>query len=132
LHLRQHSGILPGPAAPHGASNDHHHLPSQRIRPPPLVADDRRRVRGRRRLHPQRRSRRPRAPGANLRRTLDAIFWIAASKHPWRALPPELGKPDSAHRTLRRWAGRGVLDRLLMALTTHPLAGATPALRSMA
>jgi transposase len=71
-------------------------------------------------------------PAGHLRRTLDAIFWVAASKHPWRALPPELGKPDTAHRTLRRWAKHGVLDRLLMAVTAHPLAGGTPTLRGMA
>jgi hypothetical protein len=49
----------------------------------------------------------------NLRRTLDAIFWVAASTGPRKDLPPELGKPDSASRTLRRWARAGVLEPLL-------------------
>mgnify|MGYP001806296461 CR=1 FL=1 len=71
-------------------------------------------------------------PIANLRRTLDAIFWVAASRGPWRALPEALGPADTAHRTLRRWAERGVLDRLLMAVSSHPLAGAAPALRGVA
>jgi transposase len=60
------------------------------------------------------RGRRGRRP-ADRRRTLDAIFWVACSQGPWKELPPELGKPDSAHRQLRRWARAGVLDRLLFA-----------------
>jgi transposase len=71
-------------------------------------------------------------PHKNLRRTLDAIFWVAASRGPWRALPEALGPADTAHRTLRRWAERGVLDRLLMAVSSHPLAGAAPALKGVA
>lgn len=61
---------------------------------------------------PGRRGRRP----ENLRRTLDAVFWVACSSGPWRDLPAELGKPDSANRALRRWAKEGVLDRLLAAI----------------
>jgi transposase len=60
---------------------------------------------------PGRRGRRP----ADRRRTLDAIFWVACSQGPWKELPAELGRPDSAHRQLRRWARAGVLDRLLFA-----------------
>mgnify|MGYP001138100397 CR=1 FL=1 len=56
-------------------------------------------------------------PPANRRRTLDAIFWIACSREPWRALPPHLGRADTAHRQLRRWARAGVLDRLLLAVS---------------
>jgi transposase len=67
----------------------------------------------------------------NPRRTMDAIFWIACAKGPWRTLPPELGKADSAHRLLRRWAIRGDLGRLLTALSAHPLDGGTKLLRSM-
>ena len=33
-----------------------------------------------------------------------------------RDLPPELGRPDTAHRALRRWARAGILDHLLAAL----------------
>jgi transposase len=60
---------------------------------------------------PGRRGRRP----ENRRRTLDAIFWVACSTGPWKALPPELGRPNTAHRQLRRWAKAGLLDRLLFA-----------------
>jgi hypothetical protein len=35
---------------------------------------------------------------------------------PWRALRPDLGRADSAHRQRRRWARAGMLDTLLRAL----------------
>jgi transposase len=66
------------------------------------------------------------------RKTLNAIFWIACSRAPWRALPTHLGRPDTAHRALRRWARAGVLDRLVVAISDHPLAGGTAALRRLA
>jgi transposase len=50
------------------------------------------------------------------RRAWDAVFWVAASREPWRSLPEHLGKPGSAHRTLSRAAAAGLLDRLLAAL----------------
>jgi transposase len=60
-------------------------------------------------------------PPANRRRTLDAIFWVACSRFPWRLLPPSLGKADSAHRALRRLAAAGGLDRMLEAAARHAL-----------
>lgn len=54
-------------------------------------------------------------PPADHRRTLDAIFWIAATRLPWRALPERYGRPDSAHRALRRWARSGQLEAALLA-----------------
>jgi transposase len=64
-------------------------------------------------------------PPKNLRATWDAIFWVACSKLPWHHLPPHLGRADSAHRALRRAAKTGVLDRLLVAVSRHPLATET-------
>ncbi|WP_198375350.1 transposase [Neoroseomonas rubea] len=52
-------------------------------------------------------------PPQDRRRTLDAIFWVACSKGPWKALPPEFGRPDTASRQLRRWARSGHMDLLL-------------------
>ena len=52
-------------------------------------------------------------PRVDLRRTVDAIFWVAASSGPWKALPEELGKWGTAHRALARWARAGVLETLL-------------------
>lgn len=73
--------------------------------------------------------RRPGRPAANLRRTLDAIFWVACSTGPWKRLPAELGRPGSAHRTLSRWAKAGLLQRLLGKAS---LADAAPPLRGLA
>jgi len=65
-------------------------------------------------LSPHLSSPRGRRP-SNLRRTLDAVFWIASTRLPWRALPAHLGRPDSAHRALRRWARTGQLETALLA-----------------
>jgi transposase len=73
----------------------------------------------------------PGRPPKDLRRTVDAIFWIAASSGPWKNLPPELGKPGTAHRTLSRWARAGVLEPLLVKVA-HPDAEASEALRGLA
>ncbi|HYF07536.1 MAG TPA: transposase [Acetobacteraceae bacterium] len=65
------------------------------------------------------------------RRTVDAIFWIAASKEPWKSLPSHLGKPGSVSTTLRRWARAGILERLLIAVSNHPLSTDNPHLRRL-
>ncbi|MBR0673365.1 transposase [Neoroseomonas soli] len=52
-------------------------------------------------------------PPADRRRTLNAIFWVACSSGPWKDLPAEYGRADTAHRTLRRWAKSGHMDLLL-------------------
>jgi transposase len=72
----------------------------------------------------------PGRPPKNLRRTVDAIFWVAASTGPWKHLPPELGKPGTAHRTLTRWARAGVLEPLLVKVF-HPQADGSDALRAL-
>ncbi len=65
----------------------------------------------------------PGRPVRDPRGRLDAIFWLAAcaaapghSLAPWRMLPPEFGKPDTAARQFRRWAQAGLWTRLLRAL----------------
>ena len=65
------------------------------------------------------------------RKTLNAVFWIAASREPWRALPSHLGNGESVAKTLRRWARAGWLDRLLVAVSDHPLAGGCDTLRKL-
>lgn len=57
-----------------------------------------------------RRGRRPH----DRRRMLDAIFWVACSRGPWKDLPATLARADTASRALRRWARSGHLDLLLM------------------
>ncbi|MBR0683696.1 transposase [Roseomonas eburnea] len=51
-------------------------------------------------------------PPADRRRTLNAIFWVACSSGPWKDLPAEYGRADTAHRQLRRWAKSGHMDLL--------------------
>lgn len=52
-------------------------------------------------------------PPQDRRRTLDAIFWVACTRGPWKDLPHEFGRPDTASRALRRWARTGHMDLLL-------------------
>lgn len=61
-------------------------------------------------------------PMRDARARLDAIFRAVTLKRPWtegggrapwRALPPEFGKADTARRTFRRWAAEGLWERLL-------------------
>jgi transposase len=72
---------------------------------------------------------------AAIRARLDAIFRAVTLKHPrggrgaWRQLPEEFGKPDTASRTCRRWAQRGLWSRLLEEVA-HP--SATPVFRRLA
>jgi len=73
----------------------------------------------------------PGRPPKSLRRTVDAIFWVAASSGPWKHLPAELGKPGTAHRTLTRWARAGVLEPLLVKVS-HPEAEGSATLRGLA
>ena len=73
----------------------------------------------------------PGRPPRDLRRTVDAIFWIAASSGPWKELPAELGKPGTAHRTLSRWARAGVLEPLLVKVA-HPEAEGSATMRGLA
>jgi len=71
----------------------------------------------------------PGRPPKDLRRTVDAIFWVAASQGPWKDLPPALGKPGTAHRTLSRWAPAGVLEPLPVKVL-HPDAEGSAALKT--
>ncbi|WP_137180585.1 transposase [Roseomonas sp. AR75] len=59
-------------------------------------------------------------PPTIARYTWDAIFWVACSTRPWRALPEHLGKADSAHRALRRAAAQKHLHRMLLRVSDHP------------
>jgi transposase len=61
-------------------------------------------------------------PMRDARARLDAIFRAVTLKRPkeegggrapWRALPPEFGKADTARRTFLRWTREGLWERLL-------------------
>ena len=45
--------------------------------------------------------------GADHRRVLDGVFWIARTGSPWRDLPEEFGKWSSVYRQFRRWVSHG-------------------------
>ena len=58
--------------------------------------------------------------GADNRRFVDAVLWIARTGAPWRDLPPELGHWNSQFQRFRRWAKKGVWERLFKALAVDP------------
>jgi transposase len=71
----------------------------------------------------------PRSPAGrqigDLRARMDAIFSLACTTHPWRAIPPEHGNPDTIARYFRRLTHAGLWEKLLEAIKDnspkHPL-----------
>src|SRR5688572_20657314 len=47
---------------------------------------------------------------------LNAVLWIARSGAPWRDLPERYGPWNSVYRRFRRWAVKGVWQRIFQAL----------------
>ena len=47
---------------------------------------------------------------------LNAVLWIARSGAPWRDLPERYGSWNSVYRRFRRWAQKGVWQRVFQAL----------------
>jgi transposase len=70
-------------------------------------------------------------PAADRRRSWDAVFHVALSRDPWRALPPHLGKPGTAHRTLLRAHRAGLMQNMLFYLSSKARSH-RPELRSLA
>lgn len=76
----------------------------------------------------------PRSPAGrqigDLRARMDAIFHLASTTAPWRALPPEHGKPDTIARYFRRLTHAGLWEKLLQAIKeagpTHPIRDLAP------
>ena len=54
------------------------------------------------------------------RRFVDGVLWLARTGAPWRDLPERYGRWNSAFQRYRRWAKRGVWQRLLQALGGDP------------
>jgi transposase len=71
----------------------------------------------------------PRSPAGrqigDLRARMDAIFSLACTTAPWRAIPAHHGNPDTIARYFRRLTHNGLWEKLLQALKdnepTHPL-----------
>lgn len=62
-------------------------------------------------------------PPRSHRQTLDAIFWIAHRRAPWRDLPETLGNWNRVYRQFRRWSKAGLWARLSAALGDIPRQG---------
>lgn len=56
---------------------------------------------------------RGKTPHADLRRTIEAIFWRCTNGAKWRAIPAAFGPWWGAAQTFIRWAKLGVWERLL-------------------
>jgi len=58
--------------------------------------------------------------GEDNRLFVDAVLWIARSGAPWRDLPGEFGNWNSVFQRFRRWAKKGVWQRVFRALIEYP------------
>ncbi|SHL33924.1 Transposase [Hymenobacter psychrotolerans DSM 18569] len=54
--------------------------------------------------------------GADNRLFLNAVFWVARHGCAWRALPARFGKHDTLRKRSRRWAQKGIWQRLFEAV----------------
>ena len=64
-----------------------------------------------------------RDPGVTAKDTrlfLEAILWRVRVGGPWRDLPPGFGEWNSVFRRFRRWAQRGVFQRIFEAVSGDP------------
>jgi transposase len=62
----------------------------------------------------------PGRTGANNRLFLEAVLWIARTGSPWRDLPERFGHWNSIWRRFRRWALKGVFERVFNSLSDDP------------
>ncbi len=51
---------------------------------------------------------------------LEAVLWRVRAGSPWRALPPAFGNWNSVFQRFRRWAKKGVFERLFEELSAEP------------
>jgi transposase len=58
-------------------------------------------------------------PRVEDRRTIEAIIWRLRHGAKWRSIPTELGDWHHAYLRLRRWAVRGVWDRIMAHLVAQ-------------
>ncbi len=64
-----------------------------------------------------------RDPGVTAKDTrlfLEAVLWRVRVGSPWRDLPPGFGEWNSVFRRFRRWAERGVFQRIFEAVSGDP------------
>jgi len=61
--------------------------------------------------------------GVDNRLFLNAVFWVARHGCAWRALPARFGKHDTLRKRSRRWAQKGIWQRLFEAVQEPDLDG---------
>ena len=57
---------------------------------------------------------------ADNRLFVESVLWRVRTGSPWRDLPEAFGNWNSAFRRFRRWAERGVFERLFEELSDQP------------
>lgn len=62
----------------------------------------------------------PGRTGENNRLFVEAILWLVRTGAPWRDLPPHFGKWGSVWKRFRRWAEKGVFERIFSELSQDP------------
>ena len=58
--------------------------------------------------------------GADNRRFLEAVLWIARTGAPWRDLDRQFGCWNSVFRRFRRWCVKGVFEKIFSAVADEP------------
>ena len=62
----------------------------------------------------------PGRSGANNRRFVEAVLWIARTGSPWRDLPQEFGKWNTVLKRVRDWVKADVFQALFDAVSEQP------------
>ena len=62
----------------------------------------------------------PGRSGEDNRLFLEAVLWIGRTGAPWRDLPPYFGKWFSVWKRFRRWALKGVFEKIFKVLSGDP------------
>jgi transposase len=62
----------------------------------------------------------PGRSGDDNRRSLEGILWIVRTGAPWRDLPEYFGNWSTVWKRFRRWALKGVFEKVFKALSGEP------------